>query len=542
MRTLPWPLAVIAALTAGGPPATADELLPPDRPIEQAVDHYIDAQLQEEGITAAPQADDSTLIRRLTLDLVGRIPTAAETRAYVTATEPDKRVRLVERLMASPGWVRHQANELDVLLMDGTPGSLRDYLTRALRENRPWDRIFREVVLADERDPGQRGVSAFLEQRLKDVDKLTNDVSTVFFGVNVSCAKCHDHPLVHDWKQDHFYGMKSFFSRTYAAGNFVGERDYAVVKFKTTKGEERQAKLMFLTGKVVEEPARGAAAQEEPPRKRGKRDRSAVQRTTPPPPPQFSARAKLVELALEPGQRDFFARSIVNRVWQRLFGTGLVTPVDQMHSENPPSHPELLQWLARDTVAHGYDLRRLVRGLVLSRAYARSSRWEGRGPAPKPRQFAVARVRPLTPPQLAASLRLATTDPATLPAGLKPDEFERRVQGLEDSARGFAALLEQPREDFQVSVGEALLFSNSDRIRKEFLADGGDRLVGRLRQIEDDRELIDTAVRNVLCRPPAGEESQLLGDYLKQRADRRDEACRQLVWALLTSAEFRFNY
>jgi hypothetical protein len=335
--------------------------------------------------------------------------------------------------------------------------------------------------------------------------------------------------------------MKSFFSRTYAAGNFLGERDYDVVKFKTTKGEERQAKLMFLTGKVVDEPARTGTPKEPPPKKGGKRDRSPPS-TTPPPPPKFSARAKLVELALEPGQRDFFARSIVNRVWQRLYGTGLVTPVDQMHSENPPSHPELLQWLARDTVGHGYDLRRLIRGLVLSRAYSRSSRWEGPGPAPKPQRFAVARVRPLTPMQLAASLRLATTDPATLPPGMKPEEFEKRVEGLENSARGFAALLEQPREDFQVSVTEALLFSNSDRIQKEFLADGGDRLVGRLKQIKDDRELIDTAVRNVLCRPPAEEEIKLLGDYLKQRGDRRDEACRQLVWALLTSAEFRFNY
>jgi hypothetical protein len=541
MRTLHWSLAVTAALTAGGTRVTADELLPPDRPIEQAADHYLDAQLKEDGVPAAGQADDANLIRRLTLDLVGRIPTAAETRAYVTSAGADKRVKLADRLMAAPGFVRHQADEFDVMLMDGTQGSVRDYLTRALQENRPWDRIFRQVVLADERDPAQKGVSAFLKQRLKDVDKLTNDVSTVFFGVNVSCAKCHDHPLVHDWKQDHFYGMKSFFSRTYAAGNFLGERDYDVVKFKTTKGEERQAKLMFLTGKVVDEPARAGTPREPPPKKGGKRDRSPPS-TTPPPPPKFSARARLVELALEPGQRDFFARSIVNRVWQRLYGTGLVTPVDQMHSENPPSHPELLEWLARDTVGHGYDLRRLIRGLVLSRAYSRSSRWEGPGPAPKPQRFAVARVRPLTPMQLAASLRLATTDPATLPAGMKPEEFEKRVEGLESSARGFAALLEQPREDFQVSVTEALLFSNSDRIQKEFLADGGDRLVGRLKQTKDERELIDTAVRNVLCRPPAEEESKLLGDYLKQRGDRRDEACRQLVWALLTSAEFRFNY
>src|SRR5262249_25403512 len=149
----------------------------------------------------------------------------------------------------------------------------------------------------------------------------------------------------------------------------------------------------------------------------------------------------------------------------------------------------------------------------LSHAYARSSRRES-GTLPAPQLFAVARVRPLTPMQLATSLRLATADPAGFQADLKPGDFEKRIEGLENSARGFAALIEQPRDDFQVSVGEALLFSNSDRIQKEFLADGVDRLLGRLQQIKDQRQLIDTAVGTVLSRPPSDDEVKLLSDYL----------------------------
>jgi hypothetical protein len=540
VRTLPLIFPIAALLLAGGLPATADELLPPDRPIEEVVDHYLDARLKEEGITPAPPADDANFIRRLTLDLVGRIPTVAETKAYVAATDPDKRVKLVERLMASPGFVRHQATEFDTMMMYGSQGSLRDYLLKALTENRPWDQIFREVLLADESDPRQKGVGEFLRRRLTDVDKLTNEVSTVFFGVNVSCAKCHDHPHVPDWKQDHFYGMKSFFNRTFDNGGFVAEREYGVVKFKTTRGQEREAKLMFLTGKVVDAPAMKEPSNEEQ-KKEKERFETLKRNKKPPPPPRFSARAQLVALALQPGQREFFARSIANRLWHRLFGFGLVMPVDQMHSENAPSHPELLAWLARDTAEHGYDLRRLIRGLVLSHAYARSSRWES-GTLPAPQLFAVARVRPLTPMQLATSLRLATADPAGFQADLKPGDFEKRIEGLENSARGFAVLIEQPRDDFQVSVSEALLFSNSDRIQKEFLADGGDRLLGRLQQIKDQRQLIDMAVGTVLSRPPSDDEVKLLGDYLSRRAERRGEACRQIVWALLTSAEFRFNY
>jgi hypothetical protein len=120
--------------------------------------------------------------------------------------------------------------------------------------------------------------------------------------------------------------------------------------------------------------------------------------------------------------------------------------------------------------------------------------------------------------------------------------LEKRVEGLAESARGFADQFQQPGEDFQVGVGEALLFSNGDRIAKEFLGDGGDRLVGRLKQLKESRERIDLAVRNVLSRPPTADEVKTFEEYLARRADRPAEACRQLVWALLASPEFRFNY
>jgi hypothetical protein len=210
-----------------------------------------------------------------------------------------------------------------------------------------------------------------------------------------------------------------------------------------------------------------------------------------------------------------------------------------MHSENPPSHPELLDWLARDLVEHGYDLRRLVRGLVLSRAYARSSRWES-GEAPDRSLFAVAVVRPLTPMQLAASLQVATAAPASWPSLDKTDEFEKRIEGVEAAARGFASSIEQPGEHFQIGVGEALLFSNSDRVQKQFLGDN--QLIGALKEIKDERAVIDLAVRSVYARPPTETEVTLLSRFLQQRGDRPAEACRQMVWALLTSTEFRFNH
>jgi hypothetical protein len=524
--------------------ASAGDLLPADRPISEAVDHYIDEALAKAGVKAASPADDASLIRRLTLDLAGRIPTALEARAFDESTDREKRIRLVDRLMASKGFVRHQATELDAMLMAGGPVSLRDYLVRAAGENRPWDRVFRELMLPDQTDKEQKAAAEYLKQGVKDLDRFTADVSSTFFGVNISCAQCHDHPLVRDWKQDHFFGMKSFLSRTFVNGNgnagFLGEHAYGSIRYKTTDDIERQARLMFLTGRKVDDPSAKEATKEEQKTEKEQLDRAKKEKV-PPPPPKFSARAKLVEVALDLPERKFFAKSIVNRVWYRLFGQGLVMPLDQMHSANPPSHPELLEWLARDTATHGYDLRRLIRGLVLSGAYARGSRSPGEE-TPRPSLFAVAVLRPLTPSQMASSLKLATIDPRSLPPDFTSDAFEKRIEALEDGARPLARSFTTTSGDAQIGVAEALFFSNGKRISGELLADGPDRLVSRLQQTAGGAELIGLAVRNVLSRSPDEEEVRILGAYLAERTDRPDDACRQLLWVLLTGAEFRFNH
>src|SRR5262249_33947387 len=158
------------------------------------------------------------------------------------------------------------------------------------------------------------------------------------------------HPLVQDWKQDHYFGMAAFFNPTYEGskgkrGAGVQEKPTAPVSFVTTKGQRRTARTMFLSGRVIEEPAEKNAA--------------------------VSRREQLVRVALE--EKGFFSRAIVNRLWAYFLGRGLVQPLDQMHSANPPAVPDLLEWLADDFAAHGYRLDRLVAGLVLSRAYQLAS-------------------------------------------------------------------------------------------------------------------------------------------------------------------------
>jgi uncharacterized protein DUF1553 len=242
---------------------------------------------------------------------------------------------------------------------------------------------------------------------------------------------------------------------------------------------------------------------------------------------------------LEPGQRDFFARALVNRTWHRFFGRGLVMPLDQMHSENPASHPELLQWLARDMEEHGYDLRRLIRGIVLSDAYSRSSRWESESTPPAEKYFAVAQVRALTPLQMAMSLRLATLNQQSL-ATDRPS-LEKQMESLERGADGLAKYFPQPDDHFQVSVSEAMLFANNEPLQKELL-EGAGGLAKRMMQEKEVAKRAELAICTVLCRSARAEESQAIVGYLQERADRAEAACQQVVWALLTSAEFRFNH
>ena len=526
----------------------ADDLLPADLPIEQAIDQYVEAALKRADLKPAAPGDDATLLRRLTLDLNGRIPTTAELRDYLANDAADKRVRLVDQLLASPAFVRHQAAEFETLLMTGSGGAskrsknggtaLRDYLQRAFAENRSWDSIFRDLLGPDDNDPAKKGASEFLRSRVKDLDRLTVDVSVVFFGVNISCAQCHDHPRVDDWKQDHFFGMKAFFSRTYESGSFVGEREFGLIKFKPRQGSEKPARVMFLTGKTIDDVPGWCEPTREQQQKDRERVESARKVNKPPPPVSFSLRSTLVAVALEPGQRDYFARAVVNRVWHRLTGQGLVMPLDQMHSENPASHPELLHWLARDLIAHGYDLRRLIRGMVLSKTYALDSRWDG-DKQPEPETFAVARARLLTPRQLATSLKLATADPGTLGAALS---LEQQLEAIEKNAAGLAALLPNAAASGTVGVGEALLFTNSETIQKECLSDEHGRLVARLLKIDDLEKRADAAVRAVLSRPSRPDEVTALVNYLRRRPDRPSAAVQQVVWALLTSSEFRFNH
>lgn len=536
----------ICVLWVCAPALLRAELPPANLPIQTVIDSCIQDDLAAKSIVPAAPAIDAVLLRRTTLDLAGRIPTLTELVDFEQQSPSEKREKLVDRLLASPDFALHQRNEWDsVYLPQGRESSneWRDYLWRAALEGRPWDQMFADMLAAKDDDVDRRGALQFVKARARDIDDLTNDTSILFFGVNVSCAKCHDHPLVDDWKQDHFYGMTSFFARTYVTRNRrVAEKSYGEVKFKTTKGIEKSGHLMFLTGALVTEPPREMTLEQRKAEDDAVRKAQQEENADLPVPPGFSPRWELVQLALQPENRPFLARAAVNRLWARFMGRGLVHPLDQMHSSNPASYPELLDWLERDFVAHGYNWKRLIRGIVLSDAYARSSEWTASTPVPSPETYAVAAIRPLTPRQLGLSLQLAVSNPSSHENVLDAAKWSQHRNGLEGAGNGWAGYFEQPTEHFQVSATESLFFSNAERVQNDLLRDGGDRLVSVLKAQTDRDVGIQIAYRAILSRSPSDEELNAFRTFLSQREDRSVAGWQQALWALITSPEFRFNY
>ncbi len=524
------------------------------------IDQFTAAYWKEQGLTPAALTADAEFLRRVTLDLVGRVPTVGEYSALAADNSADKRARVVTRLMDSPEFPLHFARVLDQIIQGkhAGDGAFVDYLRRAVGEGRAWDAIFREIMLGPW-EGDKKPAETFLRKRIRSIDDLTTDTTVAFFGVNISCAKCHDHPLVQDWKQRHYYGMASFLHRTTEDKNKkLSEKPSGEVQFVDTKGGRHTAPIMFLTGTVID-PAAPASEKQPPAEKKTPEKKEVPDKKTGPaktdtkekekksqdqkkPPekrsasPPFSPRQALVEVALK--ERAFFSRAIANRLWAYFLGRGLVHPVDQMHSENPPSIPGVLEWLGDDLAQHQYDLRRLVAGIVQSRAYQLSSRWPT-GQPPEEQHFARATLRPLSPLQYATSLVLISGE-EKLDRAVDSETRRKARLELDGRARGLTKFLDAPSADFQSSVGEALYMSNHAAVQ-DLTKPAGGNLAARLLAVNSSRDLIAVGVRCVHGRDARTDELDFLAKWFDVQPN-RERATRDLVWSLFTSAEFRFNH
>lgn len=324
----------------------------------------------------APIAGDADFLRRTYLALHGVIPTAAQARAFLADTAPDKRAKLVELLLADPQFAKWMAVRFDVMLMERRgeaqtkAGPWLEWLEQSFAANKPWDALVREVIAADGADEKTRHVARWLLEREVDPNALAKDAARLFLGRDIACSQCHDHPRIDDYLQRDYAGLQAFFSRSYL---FKGDAKKAGPS--SLVGEQADGDTTYLSvftkvggGTKPRLPGEGELA--EP---------ATAEWTVPPdaknkalrPIPKFSRRG-LLATALGDGHHPAFRRNIANRLWAVVFGRGLVEPLDLHHSANPPAIPPLLDLLGDQIAAMKFDMRAFVRELALTQAFQRA--------------------------------------------------------------------------------------------------------------------------------------------------------------------------
>lgn len=364
-------LAVLFPTLASAAKPTSTKPLP--APPRASLHAEIDRLLRADSLVPnMARADDAEFLRRATLDLHGIIPSAAEAREFLADKSADKRAQLIDRLLASPRFARHMATTFDVMWIERKQeknvnfNQWYDYLYQSFLTNKPYDRLVREVLAADE---SLRPATRFYQARSCEPDALTRDIGRLFFGMDMQCNQCHDHPLVDDYKIGDYYGLRAFVTRTYVFNN----RNTKLQEV-AEKAEGETSFTSVFTGesadKVLPRLPRGDVLPVEPVMKKGeelvgkpaKGDR---------PIPKYSRRELLADAATD-GTYDLVYRNAANRLWAHVFGRGLVHPVDFLHPDNPPSHPAVLDLVERDFREHHGDVKRMLRELMLTEVYGRS--------------------------------------------------------------------------------------------------------------------------------------------------------------------------
>ncbi len=522
----------IAALMAGclAAPAWADPAPTDDaRTLAARIDQFVAARWSAEKVTPAPLADDGAFLRRLSLDVIGRIPSVAEARQFLRDPNSDKRAGVIERLLDSPGYVTNFSNVWrDLLLPEANAdfqqrnlsANIERWLRKQFADNTSYDRMVRELITMPLNGMNQQNVYfspqsgnpsplAFYLSKEGKPENLAASTARLFLGVRLECAQCHNHPFGR-WTREQFWGQAAFFGgiRAQFPGNMYSPlNEKADRRELAIPGTERVAQARFLDGKE--------------PQWRYK----------------VSARNTLGDW-MTAADNPFFARAAVNRLWAHFFGVGIVDPVDDFSDENKPSHPELLDELARQFASHGFDYRFVIRAIALSKTYQLASSHPGPS-QPDIHLFARMPVKGLSQDQLFESFLLATGTP-------NPNGNQRRFN-FNSSTMSFESKFtsQEKRTEYQTSIPQALALMNSNLVtqathpqRSEFLT-----AVAHAPFLDTDGR-VETLFLATLLRKPRPDEAESYRRYVEKGGAAKDPkaALGDVLWALLNSTEFFLNH
>jgi hypothetical protein len=494
---------------------------------EFAPNNYVDelaaAKWMKLGLQPSPPSDDATFLRRVTVDLCGRLPTVEETVVFLEDKSGSKRRLAIDRLLDSPDYPAYFAMRWGAILRnsklagaDQASYAFHNWIKDMIARNRPYDEFVRGVVAAAGEWQDAPAINWYWQTRDDQLHSVTADTAQVFLGIRLQCARCHHHPYER-WGQEDYYGLAGFFTRL--GRKSFGQPPPYFASSKVTTGEKNP-----LTGKVPE-----------PKFLDGEYGKFT---------PEDDPRHALVDWMAQP-DNPFFARVLVNRLWGHFMGRGLVDEVDDMRESNPPSNPELLDALAKDFIDHKFDVRHIVQTLVNSRVYQLSSAPTERNKDDR-QNFARFYAR-----RLIAEVLLDAVDQTT---GTKT-----RFGNIADSARAvdlphegfgsyFLDTFDRPKRvsgcecerSSGATLAQVLLLANSDELENK-LADGKGRIAKLASAEKPIPDKIDEIYLSAFARHPHSKELETTVKYVESQEDKR-KALEDVLWTIVNSKEFLFNH
>lgn len=490
------------------------------------IDERTSKKWSDLGIVPSRHSTDQEFVRRVYVDLCGRLPKPSEVTSFLDSKEQNKREKLVDQLLDSPDYASHMAMKWGAILQNKRSGrpdyvegthAMSLWLKDAFSRDVPYDQFVRAILTASGTAEDNPPVTWYRQVRtpIQNVDSVTQ----LFLGTRIQCAQCHHHPF-EKWGQDDYFSFAAFFSRIgrkeYDKSAVNGEGTEAV--FVQRSGEVKSP----VTGKVMKPAGLGATPVDVP---AGQDPRGA-----------------LVDW-MTSADNPFFARALVNRIWGHFFSRGIVEPIDDMRVTNPPTNPELLDWLSKDFVTSGYSIKHLVKSIVMSSTYQLAS---------EPNEFNKQDTQNFAryyPKRLPAEVLLDSIDTVTevKTAFNFPDEM--RAVDLPDENVGsyFLDIFGRPQRQSScecertddANLSQALHLLNSKDIQTKLVDEKG-RASKLAADARPDADKIRDLYVSFFARPPREEELKVATDYLNSKPDKKS-AYQNLIWALINTKEFQFN-
>ena len=531
----------LTVLTAGIALVIAPQARAEEKPaLSRQIDQLIQKSLDEAKVPASPLADDAEFLRRVYLDITGRISTYEQTTTFLASKDPARRAKLIDELLARPEYGLHFATIWRDLIVDRSAEMSRvrqqfswefiTWLAEGFNKGRGWNELVSDMLTAEgeaKKNPATTFVMSNLMNDFPRPEDMVGSTSKLFMGIHLRCAQCHDHPFVDEWKQNDFWGVAAFFGqvRDHGSNPNGGSQnpDFREFPHPDEKKEAQYANRIKRAGMIPPQSGPQIAIPTIA-------DPTMTQRLVKakfflaeaptlgekgPYRPQFAA-------WLTAPENPYFARAAVNRIWTQFFAHGIVDPVDDMGPNHPASHPELLALLAKDFKANGFNTKQMIRAICNSQTYQRTSR-----PLPQNKEdtkfFSHMLMKQLTPDQTVDSLCVAVA--RAVPVGKNRDQLTAPFATKEANDRA---------TEFSHGIPQFLLQMNAG------IGNGNTSVSNRFTTGKSKEEAVTAMYMGILSRPPQPKELERMVAYVNKAANPQD-GYRDVFWVLLNSAEFILN-